>query len=464
MTENSGLLKKHIEAREDLEMTFAMAAFSASCAGTVNALDIAALVPPEMLHGSFSYAIWRATVEVARKGQAPRVDTVWLHIHAGMVNPQPHEAPWPLDMSPTVVANYAMSNYAHSEDAVYFYAQKMREEGLKRMAEGKLTALLSESRKFANPPSEIAAGLVNLAAELEGGEPQTCDLSVLMGKVVESMGHGQDSLPMPTPWENLNQVLKGGFARGELAILAARPGMGKTALATCIAVETARRGIPTLFISREVKDLTLGQRMVAREASLDSAFFRQGLEHAQVVMPKVEAAAAKLAKLPLRVVEKSIAPMTVSEVRRLAKTTRGCGLVIVDYLQLLNPEKREANREREVAEMSRAMKQLALDCDCPVLLLSQLNRQAEEGNREPRLSDLRESGAIEQDADIVIFLHAKKDEVKRPEMPVRAIVAKGRSSGTGSANLVFKKPFASFIPDWRSDAWREDAAFQGNDL
>ena len=240
---------------------------------------------------------------------------------------------------------------------------------------------------------------------------------------------------------------------GELAVLAARPGLGKTALAGCMAVETARAGVPVLFISREVKEYTLLSRIMAREARVDSRIFRQGIGNAQGVREKLLRCKAELSGLPLRIVEKSVAPMCPREVRRLAKSLKGCGLVIVDYLQLLCPDQKNASREREVAEMSRSMKQLALDCDCPVLLLSQLNRRVEEGDREPRLSDLRESGAIEQDADIVMFLHTTQANQKMPRAPVKAIVAKGRSSGTGVAHLVFDKPFADFVEDQNASAW-----------
>jgi replicative DNA helicase len=170
------------------------------------------------------------------------------------------------------------------------------------------------------------------------------------------------------------------------------------------------------------------------------------------MLPAIKDAAAKLSKLPLSVVEKSIAPMTPTEVRRLARGLHGrdgsrVGLVVVDYLQLLTPDAKATSREREVAEMSRAFKQLALDCDCPVLLLSQLNRSVEESDRSPQLSDLRESGAIEQDADIVLFLHSKRSFRGLARMPVQAIVAKGRSSGTGAASMIFDKPFSDFVED-----------------
>jgi len=240
---------------------------------------------------------------------------------------------------------------------------------------------------------------------------------------------------------------------GELVVLAARPGMGKTALAGCIAVETARSGVPVLFVSREVRDETLGQRILAREGRLDARIFRDGMASAQRLFPAIQQAAQAISSLPLSIVEKSIAPMTPREVRRLAKSRRGLGLVVVDYLQLMVPDTRASSREREVAEMSRAFKQLALDCNCPVLLLSQLNRRSEEGDRPPQLSDLRESGAIEQDADIVIFLYARKNTLSLSRMPVKAIVAKGRSSGTGTAHLLFDKPFTDYQEDHNAIAW-----------
>ena len=315
-------------------------------------------------------------------------------------------------------------------------------------------ALVGDCQRYGNDPAEIASGLMALAAELDGGADMLpLDLSELMGRVVAAAENGEAGKPLPTPWPSLNSVLRGGIVPGELAILAARPGMGKTALAGCIAVEAARRGVDTLFISREVKDLTIGNRLTAREGRIDLSSFRQHVGRAPNLIRAISLAASQIAHLPMRVVEKSIAPMTPREVRRLAKSIRGVGLVVVDYLQLLNPDTRQNSREREVAEMSRAMKQLALDCDCPVLLLSQLNRQVEESDRAPRLSDLRESGAIEQDADIVMFLHAKKANKSLARMPVQAIVAKGRSSGTGAANLIFNKPFSDFEEDIHADRW-----------
>ena len=442
-----------IASRNNLEKEFVSAAFSGVCYKTVDAADMFAVCPVEMLApGGIPHALYRAMYELDQQGVEINPVSIWTHIHSAVLANESREAPWPKYMTADDVAVYTMSNYGLCATAIHHYASRMRAEGLKRNAEPELVALLGETQRYGNDPSEIAAGLTSLSWKMEGGAPETCDLSDLMDRIVESVKNGNAAKPMPTPWPNLNTVLKGGFAPGELVILAARPGMGKTAMAGCLAVETARNGIPTLFISREVKDTTLGSRMLAREGHIDARFFREGLEEAPNIIPCIERSAKALAHLPLRVVEKSVAPMTPREVRRLAKTTSGLGLIIVDYLQLLNPDNKQHNREREVADMSRSMKQLALDCNCPVLLLSQLNRQTEEAGREPRLSDLRESGAIEQDADIVIFLHAKREDAQYPSMPVKAIVAKGRSSGTGTAYMTFEKPFANFKedrnPDW----------------
>jgi len=204
----------------------------------------------------------------------------------------------------------------------------------------------------------------------------------------------------------------------------------------------------SFFVSLEVKDEALAARWMARESRIDYRAFRQGIDRAENVMPRLQYATSRLSDLPLHIFERSVRPVTPSEVRRVARKVRA-GLVIVDYLQMMAPDERNPSREREVAEMSRSFKQMALDLSIPVLILAQLNRQAEAGQREPRLSDLRESGAIEQDADIVMFLHSPNKQQSLSISPVKVKVAKGRSSGTGEAWLKFEKPFQHFSEDMR---------------
>lgn len=429
------------DRRRDLEHDFVRMALAGVCFGVVDIRDLTALCPVDHVHERVPRAIYAAMRDTVDAGIAPTLDSVYRTLH---------ETPQGAEITAHEFSTYAVSVYGKREDVILHTAQRVRDEAAKRLAESKLAALESDCRSYDAKATDIAHALAGIAESMEGGiSSAPGDLAELMGRVVAAAERGDVAKPMPTPWPSLNRVLKGGIVPGELAVLAARPGMGKTALAGCIAVEAARSGRRVLFISREVKDVTLGFRFAAREARVDVSIFRQHASNGPAMLPAIKAAAAKLSKLPLSVVEKSIAPMTPTEVRRLARGLHGrdgsrVGLVVVDYLQLLTPDAKATSREREVAEMSRAFKQLALDCDCPVLLLSQLNRSVEESDRSPQLSDLRESGAIEQDADIVLFLHAKRSFRGLPKMPVQAIVAKGRSSGTGAAGLIFHKPFSDF--------------------
>lgn len=351
---------------------------------------------------------------------------------------------------------YAVVSGANAD----FYAQVVKEKSeLRRAIDGCMRAI-SEAHAPMAKAGEVLDGLGKLARGRSGEVAGS--ISDIVDQVVTALESGSALKPLPTPWPRLNAVLKGGMVPGELVVLAARPGLGKTAMAGCLAVEVARSGKPVLFISREVKDTTLVSRFIAREARVDNRIFRQGVEFARgAELERVKFAGKKLAVLPLHVVEKSVAPMTPAEVRRLALGIDGLALVVVDYLQLLNPNTKHNNREREVAEMSRAMKELALECSCPVLLLSQLSRKAEETERPPILSDLRESGAIEQDADIVTFLHSKRTMQGMIDTPVRVEVAKGRSSGTGVAYMVFEKPYANFREDENQHAWAESNTVRG---
>lgn len=438
-----------IQLRADLERDYVSTALSAVIAGTVKASDLTAICPVEYLVTSQPLTIYSAMAELEANGQKVGITLLLQHIIAKRetekgVNPIYRK----FDMTAADIAEYAVSIYAEYPEAVMDMAQRVASEAKKRDAENKLLALISQCQQYGNDTGEIANACTAIAESLETSSMDIPrNLSELMARAIANAENGEQSKPLPTPWPSLNRVLKGGMVPGELVILAARPGMGKTALAGCIAVESARAGKPVLFISREVKDLTIANRLIAREGKIDQTAFRQYLDRAPNLMDKIRESGSKLSSLPMTVVEKSVAPMTPREVRRLSKSIPGIGLIVVDYLQLLCPDTKSNSREREVAEMSRSMKQLALDCDCPVLLLSQLNRSSEMRDGRPQLSDLRESGAIEQDADIVMFLHAPKVQKELAHMQVDAIVAKGRSSGTGLAKLKFLKPYSDFIED-----------------
>lgn len=429
-----------IEQRREAERDFVRAAACGIVQRVIEADSVLSVCPSGLIsHDLQAQAVYSAIAAIAADHKRPDPVTVgeWVNAHAkdypgvGMAD----------------VANfYALSIASAREESILHLAGIVRREGLKQQAEGKLLGMVADCQRYGNEPSEVAAGAAKLAEQLEDGCTDKADysLSAIMRRVVVKLESGEAAKPMPTPWNNLNRVLKGGIAPGELAILAARPGVGKTALAGCFGIETARAGHPVMFVSREVKDETVAARIMSREAKIDSRIFREGIQIAPDLMPKIRKAQSLLDSAPIEIIERSIAPMTPREVRRLAKARGHLGLIVIDYLQLMEPDNRSNSREREVAEMSRAFKQLALDCNCPVLLLSQMSRKAEEENREPRLSDLRESGAIEQDADIVIFLHTPRQSLESPSPDVKVKVAKGRSSGAGSCWMRFEKLFSNF--------------------
>lgn len=430
-----------IEMRREAERDFVNAAFCGIIQRVIEPDAVLAVCPAGLLsHDYKAKAVYDAISAIAADHSRPDPVSVWQWIHK-------HANDYPPMVAADVADYCTIAIMGSKEESILHLAAVVRREGLKQQAESKLLGMVADCQRYGNEPSEIASGAAILATQLEDGCADRTDYSLgaIMRRVVAKLESGEAAKPLPTPWPQLNKVLKGGLAPGELVVLAARPGMGKTALAGCLSVETARAGHPVLFISREVKDETVAARILAREARIDSRIFRQGIEHAPNILQKVQRAQDQLDALPLMIVEKSIAPMTPREVRRIAKSMGGVGLIVVDYLQLMEADTKSNSREREVAEMSRSFKQLALDCNCPVLLLSQLNRESDKLDKEPSLSNLRESGAIEQDADIVLFLHTQKRMLSESTPPIKAVVAKGRSSGTGSMWLRFEKPFTNFI-------------------
>ena len=238
--------------------------------------------------------------------------------------------------------------------------------------------------------------------------------------------------------------ITGGWRGGQLVILAARPAMGKTAVALHFAQAAAGAGVPVCIFSLEMPATQLGGRMLVGASGVDARAFRSGAVSTED-WQRIEPGAARLSELPVTIIDTpSISmPAIRAQCRALQRQGR-CGMVVIDYLQLTAPDSdKRNNREREVAEMSRAAKVLAKELDVPVILLSQLSRKVEErADKTPVLADLRESGAIEQDADMVIFIDRpaiRKEETidtaKFGLIPSEGVgvfsIAKNREGATG---------------------------------
>ncbi len=244
--------------------------------------------------------------------------------------------------------------------------------------------------------------------------------------------------------------LTAGFQPSDLIIIAGRPSMGKTALALNIAQFAAtQRGVPAAIFSLEMSKEQLGMRMLCAEAKVDAHKVRTGFIDRDE-WPKLIMAAGSLSESKIFIDDTPA--MTVLEMRakaRRLKSEQGLGLVVVDYLQLMRGGSGRDSREQEISEISRGLKAMAKELDVPVLALSQLNRKVEDRpNRRPQMSDLRESGAIEQDADVILFIY--RDEVynRAEDNPNKGvaeiIVAKQRNGPTGTVRLAFVSRFSAF--------------------
>lgn len=241
-----------------------------------------------------------------------------------------------------------------------------------------------------------------------------------------------------------------GFQRSDLVIIAARPAMGKTAFALNIAQQAAIKGNANVLIfSMEMSKEQLGQRLLAMESRIEMQKLKTGdlerkdWDQISVAMDVLSRASIYIDDTP------GISVMEIKNKCRRLKVEKGLDMVIVDYLQLMSMEGKTDNRQQEITALSRYLKLLAREMDCPVLVLSQLSRAPEQRtDHRPILSDLRESGAIEQDADMVIFLY--RDEYYNPEDTEKpgiceVIISKHRSGPTGVVDLTWLGKYTRFV-------------------
>lgn len=241
--------------------------------------------------------------------------------------------------------------------------------------------------------------------------------------------------------------MTGGFQKGDLIILAARPSMGKTALALSIARNAAKEGSSIGFISLEMSSEQLVLRMISSEASIKLASLRSGHISSDDWI-KLTDHTANLASLKIYIDDNSM--QNILEIRTKARklmTENKIDLLIVDYLQLLHTTKRHESRQTEVSEISRFLKSLAKELRIPIIALSQLSRGVESRvDKRPILSDLRDSGAIEQDADLIIFLYRDSVYNQDTEFPDTAelIIGKQRNGPTGTVQIKYIKEYTSF--------------------
>ncbi|MEN6374324.1 MAG: replicative DNA helicase [Smithella sp.] len=254
---------------------------------------------------------------------------------------------------------------------------------------------------------------------------------------------------VPTGFEKIDD-LTSGLQQSDLIIIAGRPSMGKTAFALNIAQFAALESqTPVAVFSLEMSKEQLVFRLLASEAKVDSQRLRKGFL-GETDWPKLTAAAGRLSEAPLFIDDTpAITVLEMKAKSRRLKADAGLGLIVVDYIQLMRGGNYRESREQEISEISRSLKALAKELKVPVIALSQLNRKVEDRtNRRPQMADLRESGAIEQDADVIAFIY--RDEVynKSEDNPEKGtaeiIIGKQRNGPTGTVKLAFLEKFTCF--------------------
>ncbi|MDP7048727.1 MAG: DnaB-like helicase C-terminal domain-containing protein [Verrucomicrobiota bacterium] len=284
------------------------------------------------------------------------------------------------------------------------------------------------------------------------------DRTASFGRIIEMLekAHQGDGLiGLPSGYQDLDKILCG-LRGGQLITIASRPGMGKSALACNIAIQLGyMREIPVGAFSLEMSMDELNARMLASISEVNLQAFvskEYGTERRKKAMADLAANMPKLVKAPIYIEPRT--DITINQIRAEARRmvrNHNVGILFVDYLQLVGGSgNRNGNRVTEVGQISRGLKSMAMELDVPVVALAQLNRQVEnDGNRAPRLADLRESGAIEADSDVVMFIWVESyDFAEGGRLLTRIEVAKNRAGRSGNFHLCFNRDYSRF-EDWR---------------
>lgn len=325
-----------------------------------------------------------------------------------------------------------------------------------------LRRLIERSNAIANRCFEDrgeVAGVVEFAQSVifELSEGNTRQAFFPISKIIEANidaleeRQGSRSLVtgVPSGFSKLD-ALTSGFQNSDLIIIAARPAMGKTAFALNVARNAAiEGGVPVAVFSLEMSKEQLSMRMLCAEARVDQSRIRSGFLN-QTDWNRITDAAGRLTEAAIFIDDSpDISTTSIRTKSMRMKMDKGLGLIIVDYLQLMRSSTASERRDLEISDISRSMKMLAKELNVPVIALSQLNRKLEErSDKRPQLSDLRESGALEQDADLVAFIYRdevyNRDENNPQRGTAEVILAKHRNGPPGTARLTFLKSYTRF--------------------
>jgi replicative DNA helicase len=336
-----------------------------------------------------------------------------------------------------------------------WYAEQVADAAVRRR-------LLEVSERAAQrahaPGGDALEALERVRADLDGvadtarAGTDGSDIETLAADALVRYGSAQVA-GLATPWHDLNVCLNGGLRPGTLTVVGARPGMGKSIMVSNLCVHVALGGLGAQFVSLEMPENEVTDRIVSSLAAVSySRILSRKLEDSD--WARIETAVDKLGDLPLRIVDQPY--VTLTGIRSLARSfsrkPAGLGVLVVDYLQLMQPGDTRMPRQEQVAAMSRGLKLLAKELEVPVVIAAQLNRGSEQRtDKKPTLSDLRESGAIEQDADHVMLLHRDdSDEARIGEIDV--LLAKNRGGPLATITLCWAPHYQTIRSMAREDS------------
>lgn len=354
----------------------------------------------------------------------------------------------------------ALAHNTPSAANIRRYAEIVRERSMLR----KLVSVADEIAAAAfNPQGKEARQLLDeaesrvfqIAQEGARGATGFQEIQPLLTQVVERIDElyhregGSDITGVPTGFSDLDRMTSG-LQPGDLIIVAGRPSMGKTSFSMNIGEHVAiEQGLPVAVFSMEMGAVQLAMRMVGSVGMLDQHRMRTGKLTTED-WPRLTHAVQQVQEAQIYIDETpALSSMEVrARARRLARQCGQLGLIIIDYMQLMSANSAGENRATEISEISRSLKGLAKELNCPLIALSQLNRSLEQRpNKRPVMSDLRESGAIEQDADLILFIY--RDEVYNPDSPDKGtaeiIIGKQRNGPIGTVRLTFQGASTRFL-------------------
>nr|WP_211922277.1 replicative DNA helicase [Desulfolutivibrio sulfodismutans] len=404
------------------------------------------LVGEDDFYSPVHKTIFRAFLDLSRKNSAIDMLTLADELSkAGSLE----EVGGPLYLAELAQSTVGAANALH-------HARIVREKSVQRRLIGAATDIITrcfEATEDVNQlldESEQAIFSIADAKTVKGVKSSKELVAAVFEQIEQRMENKELVTGVPTGYYQFDEYTAG-LQPSDLIIVAGRPSMGKTAFALNVAMRSAAmHGVPTAIFSLEMSMEQLMQRMLCSWAKVDLSRLRRGrLDDGD--WSRLYEAANNLSPAPIFIDD--TAALTTMEMRarcRRLKAEHGLGLVVVDYLQLMRASRHIDSREQEISDISRSLKALAKELHLPVVALSQLNRKVEErSDKRPMMSDLRESGAIEQDADVIIFLYRaaaykRKEELTPEDNVAEVIIGKQRNGPTGMVKLTFFKEYTAF--------------------